>query len=152
MSNTLIEWCNNVASANYKMNGSKINQKDRNALKRELVGVFTQFLQESLESDLITVVETQKGVGIAIDNENIGFIPIEIVPTFKDTDCDIIDLAEEYQEHKKDMQEKAEKKAKQKAEKIAKSKAEREAKAKAKAEKVETESEEDGQEELGELD
>ena len=131
--NDLKKWCEDVAERNFTMSGSKISQRERNALKREFVGVLVGFMQEAISNDLITVVETQKGVGIAIDNEHIGFIPIEIVPTFKDTECDIVDLAEEYNEHKVQMEEKAKAKAKAKAEKIAKDKIAREEKAKAKA-------------------
>ena len=129
----LKEWFEKVANTKYTMTGSKIAQRERNLLKREFVGVLCEHLASVVGNDLITVVETQKGIGIAIDNENIGYIPIEIVPTFKDTECDIVDLAEEYQEHKADMQEKAEKKAKLKAEKIAKQKEIRALKEKAKA-------------------
>ena len=144
--NKLTEFLEKVANTKYTMNGSKISQRERNALKRDFVGVFVEYLQENISNDLITVVETQKGVGIAIDNEHIGFIPIEIVPTFKDTDCDIVDLASEYVEHKAEMEEKAKAKAKAKADKIAKDKAERERRALAKAQ-AQTE-DEDGQEEL----
>lgn len=125
----LKNWCEGVANRKFTMTGTKISQRERNALKREFVGVFVSHLQNALNSDLITVVETQKGIGIAIDNENIGFIPIEIVPTFKDTECDIVDLAEEYVEHKAQAEEKAKAKEKAKAEKIARDKAEREKKA-----------------------
>lgn len=143
--NKLTEFLEKVANTKYTMNGSKISQRERNALKRDFVGVFVEYLQENISNDLITVVETQKGIGIAVDNEHIGFIPIEIVPTFKDTDCDIVDLASEYVDHKAEMEQKAQAKTKAKADKIAKDKAERERRALAKAQ---AESEEDGQEEL----
>lgn len=143
--NKLTEFLEKVANTKYTMNGSKISQRERNALKRDFVGVFVEYLQENISNDLITVVETQKGIGIAVDNEHIGFIPIEIVPTFKDTDCDIVDLASEYVDHKAEMEQKAQAKAKAKADKIAKDKVERERRALAQAQ---AESEEDGQEEL----
>lgn len=140
---------NSVANADLKTtNGSKlkIEQRTRNALKKDFTDILVQSLKTALESDLITVVRTEKGIGISIDNEKIGYIPIEINAMFKDLEIDIMDMGEEYQEKLKSKAEKAEKAKIEKAKKIERSKAERLAKAKA-LEKLKVEQPQESEEE-----
>lgn len=130
--NRINEWLENLAERkDIKMTGSKISQTARNQLRRDFADMLAEVLATALNNDLIKVARTKDGVGLAIDNEKIGFIPIEIKPVFKDTEVDILELAEEYQEH---LREQAEKKAK--AEREKKAKIEAQAKAKALKEKA----------------
>lgn len=126
------QWLNDLAERqDIKMTGSKISQTARNQLRRDFADMLAEVLATACGSDIIKVARTKDGIGIAVDNEKVGFIPIEIKPVFKDTEVDILELAEEYQEH---LKEQAEKKAK--AERDKKAKIEAQAKAKALKEKA----------------
>lgn len=105
-----------------KTNGSKIEQKTRNAIRNEFTDLLTSVLNEAFSDLDIVVARTKEGVGIAVDNEKVGYIPIVLKPVFKDTAEDILELAEEYKEHLELKAEKEKAQAKAKASKIARQK------------------------------
>ena len=107
---------------NIKTNGSKIEQKTRNTIRNEFTDLLTQVLNECVGGLNIVVARTKEGVGVAVDNEKVGYIPIVLKPVFKDTAEDILEMAEEYQEHLEIKAEKEKAKEKAKAEKIARQK------------------------------
>ena len=124
-----------VAVSEVAVSNNKVEQKAARVLKERI----TQALFEALSAiadDEIKVVRTKGGVGIAIDNESAGFIPVEVSAVIKSLEFDVMDEAEAYQDYLAETKAKAEAKAKAKADNIAKDKAEREAKAKAKAEQA----------------
>lgn len=100
----------------------KIEQRTRNALKKQLMDIMVTSLENTIGCDVLTIVRTEKGVGIAVDNESVGIIPIELTLMFKDLDNDILDMNEEYQEKLRIKAEKAEQAKKAKASKIARQK------------------------------
>ena len=65
-------------------------------------------LKRVLEDEEQTIlVERIKGaVGIGVNNEAIGLIPIQLAISLKNLDEDILDLGEEYEQSVKDKQEK----------------------------------------------
>lgn len=130
------QWLQELAERkDIKMTGSKISQTARNQLRRDFADMLAEVLATTLDNDLIKVARTKDGIGLAVDNEKIGFIPIEIKPVFKDTEVDILELAEEYQEH---LRQQAEKKEKAERDKQAKIQAQAKAKAlKAQAKAIE---------------
>ena len=101
-----------------KTTNSKIEQRTRNNIRKEFTDLLTEIIAESVGSEFVQVARTKDGVGIAIDNEKVGFIPIILKPIFKDTAEDILELAEEYQEQLEIKAEKEKAQAKAKAEKI----------------------------------
>ena len=101
-----------------KTTNSKIEQRTRNNIRKEFTDLLTEIIAESVGSELVQVARTKDGVGIAVDNEKVGFIPIVLKPIFKDTAEDILELAEEYQEQLEIKAEKEKAQAKAKAEKI----------------------------------
>lgn len=124
-----------VAGAQVAVSNNKVEQKAARILKERI----TQALYEALASiadDEVKVVRTKGGVGIAIDNEGAGFIPVEVSAVIKNLDFDVMDEADAYQDYLAEQKAKADEKAKAKAAKVAKDKAAREAKAKAKAEQA----------------
>jgi len=101
-----------------KTTNSKIEQRTRNTIRNEFTNLLTEIINDYVGNDLIQVARTKEGIGIAIDNEKVGFIPIVLKPIFKDTAEDILELAEEYQEQLEIKAEKEKAQAKAKAEKI----------------------------------
>jgi hypothetical protein len=85
--------------------------------------LLVEVFNELVATDSVIVVRTKEGLGIALDNRKVGFIPIVLKPVFKDTAEDILELADEYEQELADKKAKAEKAAREKAEKIAKQKA-----------------------------
>ena len=120
LKNYLIELSNNNE---IKTTNSKIEQRTRNAIRNDFTNLLVEILNESIGCDNVVVARTKEGVGIAIDNEKVGFIPIVLKPVFKDTAEDILELAEDYERELAEKKAKAEQQAKAKAEKVAKQKA-----------------------------
>lgn len=116
-----------------KVTNSKIEQRTRNAIRNEFTTLLVEVFNELVATDSVIVVRTKEGLGIALDNRKVGFIPIVLKPVFKDTAEDILELADEYEQELADKKAKAEKAAREKAEKIAKQKALAEEKKKLKA-------------------
>lgn len=106
-----------------KVTNSKIEQRTRNAIRNEFTTLLVEVFNELVATDSVIVVRTKEGLGIALDNRKVGFIPIVLKPVFKDTAEDILELADEYEQELADKKAKAEKAAKEKAAKIAKQKA-----------------------------
>lgn len=106
-----------------KVTNSKIEQRTRNAIRNEFTTLLVEVFNELVATDSVIVVRTKEGLGIALDNRKVGFIPIVLKPVFKDTAEDILELADEYEQELADKKAKAEKAAREKAEKIAKQKA-----------------------------
>lgn len=119
LKNYLVELSNNNQ---IKTTNSKIEQRTRNAIRNDFTNLLTEILTELVGSESVIVARTKEGIGIAIDNEKVGFIPIVLKPVFKDTAEDILELAEEYQEQLELKAEKEKAKEKAKAEKLAKQK------------------------------
>lgn len=110
----------NVASPDFKVSKAKLEQGVRNRIKDDLTNLFYEYLVEMLEDEEQTIlVERIKGaVGIGVNNESAGLIPIQLSLTLKNLDEDILELGEEYRQ----AVEEKEAKAKAKAEKVAKAK------------------------------
>lgn len=106
-----------------KVTNSKIEQRTRNAIRNEFTTLLVEVFNELVATDSVIVVRTKEGLGIALDNRKVGFIPIVLKPVFKDTAEDILELADEYEQELADKKAKAEKAAREKVEKIAKQKA-----------------------------
>ena len=117
----LQEYLNQIAlSSNIatSSNGGKLEQKISRKIKEDTTQLLLELFAQ-LENENIIVKRTSNGVGIALDNEKIGFIPLEISLSVKNLDYDIDFENEEYENHLKEMQEKAQAKAQAKAKKIA---------------------------------
>lgn len=119
LKNYLVELSNNNQ---IKTTNSKIEQRTRNAIRNDFTNLLTEILTELVGGDNVIVARTKEGIGIAIDNEKVGFIPIVLKPVFKDTAEDILELAEDYERELAEKKAKAEQQAKAKAEKLAKQK------------------------------
>ena len=101
---------------------TKIEQKASRQIKETLNTLMLQALSE-LSSQDIQILRTSKGIGIAIDNEKVGFIPIEINITIKNLDYDIVEENIAYNEKLESDKIKKAEKEKAKANKIARQKA-----------------------------
>lgn len=119
LKNYLVELSNNNE---IKTTNSKIEQRTRNAIRNDFTNLLVEILAESISCESVVVARTKEGIGIAIDNEKVGFIPIVLKPVFKDTAEDILELAEDYERELAEKKAKAEQQAKAKAEKLAKQK------------------------------
>lgn len=119
LKNYLVELSNNNQ---IKTTNSKIEQRTRNAIRNDFTNLLVEILTESISCESVIVARTKEGIGIAIDNEKVGFIPIVLKPVFKDTAEDILELAEDYERELAEKKAKAEQQAKAKAEKLAKQK------------------------------
>lgn len=118
------QYLDNLANReDIKVTNSKIEQRTRNAIRNEFTTLLVEVFNELVATDSVIVVRTKEGLGIALDNRKVGFIPIVLKPVFKDTAEDILELADEYEQELADKKAKAEKAAKEKAAKIAKQKA-----------------------------
>lgn len=107
----LKQFFDKVANDNdLKVSNNKLTQTVRNKLKDEFTETLLTILIEQFADDDNVLIERIKGaVGIGINNEKVGLIPIELKATFKNLDEDILDLADEY---KLILQQRAERKAK----------------------------------------
>lgn len=140
MKNLLI----NISERKIETSNNKIKQTARNNLKVELMSALENQLK-TLNCDLVQVARTSSGIGVQIDNENVGMITFEIDLKIKDLDYDLDFENSCYMETiERKEQEKAEKE-KAKQEKIKadtekrRLKAEQKAKALAEQEKTEIE-------------
>lgn len=106
-----------------KTTNSKIEQRTRNAIRTEFTDLLTTVLREEIGTNEIIIARTKEGIGIALDNRKVGFIPVVLKPVFKDTAEDILELADDYEHELAEKKIKAEKAAEEKARKIAKQKA-----------------------------
>ena len=116
-----------------KTTNSKIEQRTRNMIRNDFTNLLTELLIELVSTDNVIVARTKEGIGIAIDNEKVGFIPIVLKPVFKDTAEDILELAEDYERELQEKAKKEQERLQAKERKIAQQKAIAEQKAKLKA-------------------
>ena len=119
LKNYLVELANRN---DIKTTNSKIEQRTLNTIRYVFTTMLCEILNETIGCDSVIVARTKEGIGIAIDNEKVGFIPIVLKPVFKDTAEDILELAEDYERELAEKKAKAEQQAKAKAEKLAKQK------------------------------
>lgn len=101
---------------------TKIEQKASRLIKETLTTMLVD-LFKGIETDNVQILRTSKGVGIALDNEKVGFIPLEIAITIKNLDYDIVEENIAYNEKVESDKQKAIEKEKAKQAKIAKQKA-----------------------------
>jgi len=79
----------NICDRNIATSNDKIKQNVRNDLKREIMATLEKELKDNLADGLIQVAMTSNGVGVQLDNENVGFISFEIDLKIKDLDYDL---------------------------------------------------------------
>ena len=79
----------NICDRNIATSNAKIKQNVRNDLIREIMTTLEKELKDSLADGLIQVAMTSNGVGVQLDNENVGFISFEIDLKIKDLDYDL---------------------------------------------------------------
>jgi len=79
----------NICDRNIATSNDKIKQNVRNDLKREIMTTLEKALKDNLADGLIQVAMTSNGVGVQLDNENVGFISFEIDLKIKDLDYDL---------------------------------------------------------------
>jgi hypothetical protein len=120
--NELKTYLQDLANTDIAHSETKIEQKASRQIKENLNSLMLQAL-ESLASNDIQILRTAKGIGIAIDNEKVGFIPIEINITIKNLDYDIVEENIAYNEKLESDKIKKAEKEKAKATKIARQKA-----------------------------
>lgn len=77
----------------------RINQNDRNNMKREVKEAFMEIaIREIGDSSTVAVFENEKGIAFRLDNERIGYITLTIDPMVKDLDYDADEEAEAFSE------------------------------------------------------
>lgn len=79
----------NICDRDIATSNDKIKQNVRNDLKREIMATLEKELKDNLADGLIQVAMTSNGVGVQLDNENVGFISFEIDLKIKDLDYDL---------------------------------------------------------------
>lgn len=92
--------------------GKSIQQTERNQLNRDLTSQLIKLLKSQLGE--IDVLRTSNGIGINLENDYLGAIPIELKISVKSLDYDIIDENESYnakqkEKLKKELQKQAKK-------------------------------------------
>ena len=101
---------------NVNANGTiTIQQTQRNELRAKVVEEFYNFLLEQK----LDVFMTNGGIVIALENENIGTISLELKIAFKSLDFDPLKEADIYEFERNEKLKKIEQRAKAKARKIA---------------------------------
>jgi len=83
-----------IATTNFKHSETKLEQKTRNQLRTSLLDALKNDLTDLIDTQDCSVLVTEKGVTLAIDNEQVGYISIELVPTFKNLDFEPFESAE----------------------------------------------------------
>lgn len=95
-----------------------LQQTARNNLKAEIMGEFANVLKDKLQADYIEVLQTKDGVGIRLDNENVGFITMIVDVSIKNFDYDLDFEHESYIDKLQEQADKRAEKERLKAEKI----------------------------------
>lgn len=90
-----------VANVDLKCTNGKITQVVRNNLKNEMTNILFDHFKKELECEEIIVERIKGAIGIGINNDKLGLIPIEISGIFKNLDEDIIEKGIEYQDELK---------------------------------------------------
>lgn len=118
----LQEYLTELATQNIPHSETKIEQKASRQIKESLNSLLLDIFA-NIGSDDIQVLRTAKGIGIAIDNEQVGFIPLELTITVKNLDYDIVEENYAYNDKLESDKAKALEKEKVKQAKIAKQQA-----------------------------
>lgn len=94
-----------------EQSNQKLKQTYGRALKTKLNNALNDLLESELTSELVQVASVSNGVGVAIDNEKVGYISFEVVIVVKGLEYD---LQEEHDYYMRELQ--AKEQAKQEAE------------------------------------
>lgn len=93
MRNLLLEIAND---SKVEQSNHKLKQTYGRALKVKLNNALAELLTNELTSDLVEVASVSNGVGVAIDNEKVGYISFEVVIVVKDLEYDLQQEHEDY--------------------------------------------------------
>ena len=92
--NILESWANSQTITGSE---KRINQNDRNNMKREVKEALMHILVDEIgDSEIVTVFENEKGIALRLDNERVGYITLTIDPMIKDLDYDADEEAEAF--------------------------------------------------------
>lgn len=81
---------NEIANDNkVEQSNNKLKQTYGRALKAKLNNALVELLTSELSSELVEVASVSNGVGVAIDNEKVGYINFEVCIVVKDLDYDL---------------------------------------------------------------
>lgn len=130
--NEMKSYLNTLANTEIATTNNKVEQKASRQIKENLTNLLTDLLKGAETENQVVVMRTEKGVGIAINNE-IGWISIEINAVVKTLDYDLVEENEIYHDKVESRELKAKEQAEAKAKKIAQQKKLQEKKAELKA-------------------
>lgn len=130
--NEMKSYLNTLANTEIATTNNKVEQKASRQIKENLTNLLTDLLKGAETENQVVVMRTEKGVGIAINNE-IGWVSIEINAVVKTLDYDLVEENEIYHEKVETRELKAKELAETKAKKIAQQKKLQEKKAELKA-------------------
>lgn len=130
--NELKSYLNTLANTEIATTNNKVEQKASRQIKENLTNLLTDLLKGAETENQVVVMRTEKGVGIAINNEA-GWVSIEINAVVKTLDYDLVEENEIYHEKVENRELRAKEQAEAKAKKIAQQKKLQEKKAELKA-------------------
>ena len=130
--NEMKSYLNTLANTEIATTNNKVEQKASRQIKENLTNLLTNLLKGVETENQVVVMRTEKGIGIAINNE-IGWVSIEINAVVKTLDYDLVEENEIYHEKVESRELKAKELAETKAKKIAQQKKLQEKKAELKA-------------------
>ena len=130
--NEMKSYLNTLANTEIETTNNKVEQKASRQIKENLTNLLTDLLKGAETENQVVVMRTEKGVGIAINNE-IGWVSIEINAVVKTLDYDLVEENEIYHEKVESRELRAKEQAETKAKKIAQQKKLQEKKAELKA-------------------
>ena len=130
--NELKSYLNTLANTEIATTNNKVEQKASRQIKENLTNLLTDLLKGAETENQVVVMRTEKGVGIAINNEA-GWVSIEINAVVKTLDYDLVEENEIYHEKVESRELRAKEQAEAKAKKIAQQKKLQEKKAELKA-------------------
>lgn len=130
--NEMKSYLNTLANTEIATTNNKVEQKASRQIKENLTNLLTDLLKGAETENQVVVMRTEKGVGIAINNE-IGWVSIEINAVVKTLDYDLVEENEIYHDKVESRELKAKEQAEAKAKKIAQQKKLQEKKAELKA-------------------
>lgn len=119
--NEMKSYLNTLANTEIATTNNKVEQKASRQIKENLTNLLTNLLKNAETENQVVVMRTEKGVGIAINNE-IGWVSIEINAVVKTLDYDLVEENEIYHEKVESRELRAKEQAEAKAKKIAQQK------------------------------
>lgn len=125
-------YLNTLANTEIATTNNKVEQKASRQIKENLTNLLTNLLKNAETENQVVVMRTEKGVGIAVNNE-IGWVSIEINAVVKTLDYDLFEENEIYHDKVESRELRAKEQAEAKAKKIAQQKKLQEKKAELKA-------------------